>query len=206
MATRDPRIDRYIDSSPAFAQPILSSLRAAVHAGCPSVEETMKWGRPHFMHRGLLCGMSAFKAHCAFGFWKGSLLVPNGARSGRDGMGQFGRITRVADLPARRAIVALVRAAAVLNEKGVPSPTRAKPVRRAPPRAPDYLKAALAGNAKARDFYATLSPSGKREYIEWLGEAKRSETRAERLKTTIEWLAQGKSRNWKYERPSRAQA
>lgn len=203
MATRDPRIDKYIDSSPAFAQPILTLLRAAVHAGCPSAVETMKWGRPHFMHHGLLCGMSAFKAHCAFGFWKGSLLVPEGARSDKDGMGQFGRITRVADLPSRGAIVALVRAAAVLNEKGVPSPTRAKRVRRPPPRLPDYLKAALAANAKARNFFATLSTSGKREFIEWLAEAKRPETRAERLKTTVEWLADGKSRNWKYERPSR---
>ena len=156
------------------------------------------------MHHGLLCGMSAFKAHCAFGFWKGSLLVPEGARSGRDGMGQFGRIARVEDLPPRGAIVALVRAAAALNEAGVPSPMRTKAVRRAPPRAPDYLKVALAGNAKARKFFATLSPSGKREYIEWLAEAKRPETRAERLKTTVEWLADGKSRNWKYGRPSRA--
>ena len=206
MAIRDARIDKYIDSAPAFAQPILTALRATVHAGCPAAEETMKWGRPHFMHHGLLCGMSAFKAHCAFGFWKGSLLVPKRARSGRDGMGQFGRITRVEDLPSRRAIVALVRAAAALNEAGVPSPTRTKSVRRAPPRAPDYLKVALAGHPKARDFFATLSLSGKREYIEWLAEAKRPETRTERLKITIEWLAQGKQRNWKYERPLRRQA
>ncbi len=203
MPSRDPRIDKYIASSPAFAQPILSALRAAVHAGCPSVEETMKWGRPHFTHHGLLCGMSAFKAHCAFGFWKGSLLVPKGAPAERDGMGQFGRLARVADLPSRSAIVALVRAAAVLNEKGVPSPGRAKVVKRAPPRAPDYLKVALAANAKARDFFATLSPSGKRDYIEWLAEAKRPETRALRLKTTLAWLAESKSRNWKYERPPR---
>ena len=203
MATRDPRIDKYIASAPAFAQPVLRYLRSIVHAGCPAVQETMKWGRPHFMHQGLLCGMSAFKAHCAFGFWKEALLFPAGARGAAEAMGQFGRITEVADLPARRSVEKLVRAAAALNEAGVPARTRPKAAPRPAPRTPDDLRDALGADTKARDFFATLSPSGKREYIEWLAEAKRPETRAARLKTTLEWLAQGKARNWKYERPPR---
>lgn len=203
MAGRDPRIDAYIASAPAFAQPVLKHLRAVVHAGCPSVEETMKWGRPHFLHHGLLCGMSAFKQHCAFGFWKEALLFPAGAPGAKEAMGQFGRITSVSHLPARTAIVKIVRRAAALNEEGVPVPGRAKRTSRPPPRAPADLKKALATNAKAREFFATLSPSGQREYIEWLDEAKRPETRATRLETTLEWLAERKGRNWKYERPAR---
>ena len=205
MGTRDPRIDAYIAAAPGFARPVLEHLRGVMHAACPEVEETLKWGRPHFLHHGLLCGMSAFKAHCAFGFWKGSLLVRGEARA-RDGMGQFGRITRIADLPPRRALAAIVRAAAALNEAHVPSPARAKRASRPPPRVPAYLRDALKGHAKARAHFARLSPSGQREYIDWLAEAKRPATRAQRLATTLAWLAAGKSRNWKYERKAAPKA
>lgn len=199
MPTRDARIDAYIARAGAFARPILERLRADVHAACPAVEETMKWSRPHFMYRGMLCGMSAFKAHVAFGFWKGSLLLKGGSR--KDGaMGQFGRLTSVGDLPTRAAIRALVRAAMALNESGVKSPRRVPRAPRPPPRVPADLRKALAGDARARRGYQGLSPSGQREYVQWLEEAKRAETRAKRLATTLQWLAQGKGRNWQYER------
>jgi len=206
MSRRDPRIDAYIARAPEFARPILEHVRAAVTAAAPEIEETLKWGRPHFVYKGLLCGVSAFKAHCAFGFWKGGLVVR--PASGRDagGMGQFGRITSVAELPSRAAIAKLVRAAMALNEAGVPSPTRAKRTPRPRPKVPADLARALKANTRARATFADLSPSGQREYVEWLAEAKRAATREKRLAMTLQWLSAGKSRNWQYEKRAAAKA
>ncbi|MGI8437881.1 MAG: YdeI/OmpD-associated family protein [Chthoniobacterales bacterium] len=195
----DPRIDAYIAQAAAFARPILQHLRKVVHAGCPEVQETVKWSSPHFEYKGPLCGMAAFKAHCAFGFWKASLILGDGVKGGRDAMGHFGRITTLADLPPEKVLVGYVRKAAKLNDTGAKDPTKARKARAALP-TPDYLTEALRTNAKARAHFAKLSPSCRREYIEWLTEAKREETREKRLATTLEWLAEGKSRNWKYER------
>ena len=196
MGSRDPRIDTYIANSAAFARPILEHLRSTVHAACPDVEETMKWGMPHFMYEGMLCGMASFKAHCAFTFWKGRLLLGDAASDGA--MGQFGRITKVSDLPPRRTIVALVRRAMQLNEEGVSRVPRA--TKRARPEAsiPDYLRAALAKNRGARSTFERFSPSQRREYVEWVTGAKREETRERRLATMLEWLEEGKPMNWKY--------
>jgi hypothetical protein len=197
LGTRDRRVDAYIAKSADFAHPILERLRRVVHAACPDVEETIKWGMPHFVHQGILCHMAAFKRHCAFGFWKSSRVIVRDARAAQ-AMGQFGRIVETGDLPPRRTLEALVRKAARLNEAGVPSPTRSKPARRSPPRAPADLRAALAGNAKARATFAALPPSGRRDYVEWLLEAKRAGTRARRLAQAVAWLAAGKARNWRY--------
>jgi uncharacterized protein YdeI (YjbR/CyaY-like superfamily) len=195
----DPRVDDYIAKSAPFAQPILKKIRAAVHAGCPDVEETMKWSFPHFMHHGILCSMASFKSHCAFGFWKEQLMAgtkePGGVTTA-----QFGRVTSVRDLPSRAVFLKLVREAARLNEDGVkplpkPAPDKSKSVR-----APADLLAALRNNPKARAAYDELSPSHKREYIEWITEARRSETRKQRVATAVEWMAEGRIRNWKYVR------
>jgi hypothetical protein len=199
MGSRDPRVDAYIAKSAPFATPILTRIRKAVHKGCPDVQETMKWSFPHFDYKGMLCGMAAFKQHCTFGFWKASLLQDSGiASKPADAMGQFGRITSVDDLPPENDLVALVRQAARLNDEGVkvvrkPAP---KPVPKAPPA---FLKA-LRANSKAKAAYDAFSPSHRREYLEWITEAKTDATRDRRMATTIEWLAEGKSRNWKYER------
>ncbi len=201
MAKRDLRIDAYIESAAPFARPILKHLRAIVHGACPQVAEALKWGHPHFMYRGMLCGMSAFKQHCAFGFWKGTLLLA-GQPLNKDAMGQFGRLSSIADLPARATIRSLIKAAMALNDAGVKSPTRGRRKPRPPARTPADLRRVLAKNAAARATYAGLSLSGRREYVEWLEEAKRPETRARRLAMTLEWLAAGKGRNWKYERPA----
>lgn len=197
MATRDPRIDAYIARSADFARPVLAHLRDVVHAACPGVEETMKWGAPHFMYRGMLCGMSAFKAHCTFGFWRGRLIVEGNGRNA-EAMGQFGRITALADLPSRTVLAGYVRAAMALNEQGVKSPTRSKRTPKPEAKVPRDLAAALGKNRKARATFEGFSPSRRREYIEWITEAKADATRERRLATTIEWLAEGKSRNWKY--------
>ena len=197
MGRRDPRVDTYIRKAAPFAQPILADIRDIVHAACPEVEETMKWSFPHFDYKGVMCGMAAFKAHAAFGFWKGALVTGTGR--GPDAMGQFGRITKRTDLPAKKVLAAFVKKAAALNEQGIKvarAPRRA-PV---PVKVPSLLARALAANKKAKAGFDALPPSHKREYIEWITEAKGEETRARRLAQTLEWLAEGKSRNWKYEK------
>lgn len=198
MATRDPRVDAYIGKAAAFAQPLLTHFRKQVHAACPAVEETIKWGAPHFVHKGNLCGMAAFKQHCAFNFWKGSLLFPEGAAKRGEAMGQLGRVTTLRDFPPAATLRKLIREAARLNEEGV-RPARAKQPRAPLPEPPD-LTQALRKNAAARKTWQGFAPSHRREYIEWLTEARREDTRARRLATTLEWLAQGKQRNWKYQR------
>ncbi|HYV98808.1 MAG TPA: YdeI/OmpD-associated family protein [Gemmatimonadaceae bacterium] len=197
MGKRDPRVDAYIAGSAAFARPILTHLREVVHETCPGVEETLKWRSPSFMYHGMLCGFAAFKAHAVFGFWKHSLVID--AKTEReDAMGNFGRLTSMSDLPSRRKLSSFIRKAMELNEQGI----AARPVRRSKPkppvRTPATLAAALRKNAKAAAAYTAMSPSHKREYVEWITEAKTEATRDKRLATTIEWLAEGKPRNWKY--------
>ena len=198
MVQRDPRIDKQIGSVAPYARPILSQLRQAVHAGCPDVVETLKWSRPSFEHEGLLCGMAAFKAHCAFGFWKHSLLKERVPAKDAAALEALGRITDVSELPPRASLVRWVRLAAQLNEDGVTAPKARKPPK-PPVKVPADLERALARNARARKFFATLSPSARREYVEWLTGAKQAETRARRLETAVEWMAEGKERHWKYQ-------
>lgn len=199
MGTRDPRVDAYIAKSADFAKPILTHLREIVHAACPECEETLKWGSPHFMYKGMLCGMASFKAHCAFGFWKGSLVVDTGRSL--EAMGHFGRITKVSDLPPKSVIARYVKQAMRLNDEGVPSPARAKPKRpkKPIPMQPD-LTAALKQNRKAAATFEGFTPSHRREYLEWITEAKTAETRQRRVAQAVEWMAEGKARNWKYQR------
>jgi uncharacterized protein YdeI (YjbR/CyaY-like superfamily) len=197
MPKTDPRVDVYIGNAAEFARPILSFLRETVHATCPDVEETIKWGMPFFMYRGLLCNMAAFKQHATFGFWKGELVVPDADVEAA--MGHYGRITHCRDLPPKKTIVAHIRRAMRLNTDSIEQPKAP----RAPARAaamPDDLAAALALNKhrKAKTTFDAFSPSHRREYIEWITEAKRAETRQRRLDQTLEWLAEGKPRHWKY--------
>jgi uncharacterized protein YdeI (YjbR/CyaY-like superfamily) len=197
MPTTDPRIDTYIAKSPDFAKPILVYLRQVAHSACPTVEETMKWSSPHFMYEGMLCGMSSFKAHCAFGFWKGSLILDGNGRNA-EAMGQFGRITSVSDLPPKKALTGYIKKAMELNEKGIKSPNRAKRAPKPEVKVPKDVATALGKNKKARATFDKFSPSHRREYVEWITEAKTEATRQRRLETAIGWMAEGKSRNWKY--------
>ena len=196
MGKRDPRVDDYIQRSAGFAKPILNSLRATVHAACPDVEEAMKWRFPHFLYKGMLCSMASFKEHCAFGFWKGSLLLGKGASP--EAMGQFGRITSVAELPSRKKLMGLVRKAMALNDEGTKVARAKRPA--APITVPAELTAALRRNKKAHAAFTAFPPSHRRDYVEWIVEAKGEETRNRRLKTAIQWMAEGKPRNWKYMR------
>lgn len=203
------RIDAYIESQAQFAQPILRRLRELVHEGCPDVQETIKWGSPTFEYKGILCGMAAFKGHCAFGFWKHKLLVTEtasgeaslgkiAAAANEKAMGQFGRLTSVADLPPRKTMLSLIRQAVALNESGAKVPRTAKPKSKLV--VPKNLAAALRGNPDAARAFKAFSYSKQKDYIDWLEEAKTDATRQRRLETAIEWISQGKSRNWKYER------
>lgn len=198
MATIDPRVDAYIERAAPFARPVLDKLRKAVHADCPGGAETIKWGMPFFMVEDrILAHMAAFKAHCGFGFWRGRGVVTQSKED--EAMGQFGRIASVADLPGQRELVRLVRlaraASALPAGKKAARRSEAKPAARLP----DVLAAALRSHSTARATFEKLPPSHRREYIEWIAEARRDETRARRVAQAIEWLAEGKSRNWKYE-------
>jgi len=199
MATKDPRIDAYIAKSADFAKPILKHLRKVVHAGCPGVEETMKWSMPHFDYKGVMCGMAAFKQHCVFGFWKEALIFDRDKALEKTAMGSFGCIKSLADLPSEKALVRYVKKAAALNDAGIKAPGRTQPKKREQLAVPDYFSAALKKNAKARKIFENFPPSKRREYLEWVTEAKREETRRERLATSIQWLAEGKTRHWKYQ-------
>ena len=196
MAIRDRRVDAYIAKSADFAKPILLHLRKLVHTACPDVVETIKWGTPHFDYKGMMCGMASFKSHCTFGFWKGSLVLDGNAE--RTAMGHFGRITSLDDLPADKTLIAYVKKAAALNDAAV-KVARGPRAAKKPVRTPADLSARLAKHPAARKAFEALSPSHKREYIEWITEAKTDATRQTRLATTVAWLAEGKSRNWRYE-------
>lgn len=196
MGKKDPRIDAYIGKAAEFSRPILKHLRKVVHTGCPAVEETMKWSMPFFMYKGMLCNMAAFKQHCSFGFWKGRLLFGKAAET--DGMGHFGRITALSDLPSKKELVRYVKKAVELNDSGVKSPRRAVPRKKQKLVVPDSLQIALKKHPKALAAFEAFSYSHKKEYVEWVTEAKRDETRQRRLDTAIAWMTEGKPRHWQY--------
>jgi uncharacterized protein YdeI (YjbR/CyaY-like superfamily) len=199
MGSYDSRIDSYIDKSAEFARPILEHIRSLVHEFCPDVAETMKWGMPHYEYKGVLCSMASFKAHCAFGFWRGREVL--GDEVSGDAMGQFGRITSVKDLPSNRIMGGYIRKAMSLNDSGTkPAGSRRPAGAKEEIPVPEDMSAALAGNKKARATFEGFSPGHRREYLEWITEARTEATRQKRIGTAMEWLAEGKDRNWKYKR------
>jgi uncharacterized protein YdeI (YjbR/CyaY-like superfamily) len=201
MGKRTPAVDAYIAEAPAYSRPILEKLRDSFHAGCPEIEERLKWGMPSFEYKGLLGGMAAFKQHVTFGFWKSKLMEDfHRVASGDPRGGMMGaRVEKPGDLPAKKTLIAYVKEAKRLNDDGIKEPRAPRP--KAPLRVvvPADLKQALGRNKKAQAAFDAFPPSCRREYVEWITEAKRAETRVKRLATTVEWLAQGKRRNWKYE-------
>jgi len=196
--SRDPRIDAYIARQAEFARPILEHIRAAVHAASPEIGEAIKWGMPHFVFQGKnIASMAAFKAHATLGFWN-SRQLEEGLERIEGAMGQFGRLTGIADLPDKEALIRLVKKAVAMRRE--PAAPRPRPTPKPAAKVPADLRAALDANAAAATAFAAFSASAKREYVEWITEAKRAETRAKRLGQAIAWIAEGKKRNWKYER------
>jgi uncharacterized protein YdeI (YjbR/CyaY-like superfamily) len=214
MPSRDPRIDAYIDKSAPFAQPILRHIREVVHEAAPDIEETMKWSFPHFTHEGLIiCSMASFRAHCALGFWRGGEVLAGRDAPEEKAMGQFGRIGALDDLPPREELAAYVRKAVELrvNEaaereaaRKAGAKTASKPAAKRSTRPeipmPEPMAAALAGHDAARANFDAFSPSARREYVEWIADAKTDATRERRIAQMLEWVAEGKPRNWKYMR------
>lgn len=201
MAKKDTRIDAYISKSQEFAKPILEHFRDLVHKACPEVEETIKWGFPHFDYKGMMCSMASFKQHCAFGFWKASLMkdkkLLQNAKS-ESAMGHLGRITSPKDLPPSRTLVSYIKEAKKLNDDGVSLPTKTLTKEKKEIVIPEYFIKELKKNKAALKTFENFSPSNKKEYVLWVIEAKTDETRKKRITTSIEWLAEGKPRNWKY--------
>jgi uncharacterized protein YdeI (YjbR/CyaY-like superfamily) len=202
MAERDSRVDAYIGNAAPFAQPVLRHIQGLVHAACPEVEETIKWGFPHFEYKGILCSMAAFKSHCAFGFWRGTELDdPHQllSRIGETAMGQLGKIRDVADLPPDEIFTAYIHEA--MRQKEQPRPpaeAKSKNVERKELPVPEDLRDALQSNSKARATFEAFSYTNRKDYIDWITEAKTPATRLKRLETAVEWMEEGKIRNWKY--------
>ena len=200
-----PAVDAYITKSAAFAQPILWRVRELVHKAVPGVEETIKWSMPFFMYRGIILGnMSAFKAHCSLGLWGREVAAQtrkDGATTG-GAMGSFGRLESMKDLPDDKKLIAYLKQAAKAIDDGTRTKSIERPAQRvAKPEmeVPVELAAALKKNKAAQKVFEGFAPSHRREYIEWVAGAKRDETRAKRVTQTVDWLAEGKRRNWQYE-------
>lgn len=200
MSTKDKRVDAYIARSASFAKPILNRLRKLVHEACPEAEETIKWGFPHFDYKGIMCAMAAFREHCVFGFWKAKLMNDYDrqfASVGETAMGHFGRIKSLKDLPSDAIIKRYVREACRLNDAGM-KVKRPRPG--TPLVVPAYFRKELSKNAAAKMHFDEFSPSKKKDYVQWITEARTDETRSKRMTTAIQWISEGKGRNWKYER------
>jgi len=203
MGKKDKRIDAYISKATPFAKPILTKLRELIHKGNPDVEETIKWGMPSFNYKGPFCSFASFKEHAVFGFWKYQLIKdPKGylqeiSNKGGNAMGNFGRIKNLKDLPSDKVLINFVKQAKKLNDDGVKIPAKLKK-----PKVdlviPDYFTNALMKNKKVQEEFNNFSYSHKKEYVEWITEAKSEETRKKRIGTAIEWISERKSRNWKY--------
>ena len=201
LRTGDSKVARTRRLESLRYKPVLKHIRKLVHAACPDVEETLKWSMPFFMHKGILCSMAAFKQHCTFGFWKGSLIFGKDKGAGNkqdEAMGQFGRISAISDLPKEKVSIGYIKKAVRLNETGVRLPPRTRPKESKQLIVPADLMSALKENKKTLTAFENFSYSHKKEYVDWIAEAKGEETRKRRLATAIEWMAEGKSRHWKH--------
>jgi len=202
MGTKIKEVDNYITKAKPFAQPILKHIREAVHSSSTEITEVIKWGFPHFEYKGNICHMASFKEHCTFGFSKAALMNDEDKiinPVGKTAMGSLGKITSINDLPTKKILTKYIKHAIELNQKGVTLPKKA-PIQTKELIVPEDLSNALAKNKKAKLVFNQFAPSHKKEYILWINEAKREETRIKRVETAIEWISEGKGRNWKYEK------
>lgn len=202
MSSKLNAIDLYIDKAADFAKPVLEHFRNLVHKACPQVEEKMKWSAPHFDYKGsMMCSMAAFKQHCAIGFWKAAVMQDKYKLfNAEEAMGHLGRIASLKDLPSDKILLAYIKEAVKLNDEEVKLPSRSKKPETKPIETPAYFLAALKKNKSAQKNFEAFSPSHKKEYNEWIIEAKTEETRIKRMQQAVEWIAEGKSRHWKYAR------
>ena len=204
MNNKDKRIDAYIEKSQDFAKPVLKHLRDLIHKACPEVKETWKWSFPFFDYKNeMMCSMAAFKKHCAFSFWKASIMSDPDkilTLKEKDAMGHFGQIMSLSDLPSDKIIIKYIKEAVRLNDEGIKLPSKTKSAEKKEVDVPEYFEKILNKNKKAKNTFDEFSYSHKKEYVQWITEAKTEETRMKRIGTAIEWLSEGKKRNWKYEK------
>jgi len=202
MEKYSSKIDAYIEKSQDFAKPVLHYIRETVHEFCPDAEETMKWSFPHFIYKGKnLCAMASFKQHCTFGFWlekEMKTMQEITQNIEKNSMFSLGKIEQVADLPSKPQLKKAIKEAMELTDMGVT-------MKKAPPskiemEIPDYFQRALEAHPKAKEIFEKASPSFRKEYIAWVTEAKTEATRDKRLEQSLEWIAEGKGRNWKYQK------
>lgn len=204
MVKKDPRVDEYIAKAADFAKPVLQHFRELVHSACPETQETIKWGFPHFDYLNApMCSMASFKQHCAVSFWKAALMkggekLVDKAKT-EEAMGHLGRITSVKDLPGDTTLKKYIKEAMRLNEEGIKI-VKVKPTPKKEVEVPDYFTKALNKNKKAKTTFDAFSPSHRREYLSWITEAKTEETRSKRMTQALEWMSEGKNRNWKYQK------
>jgi uncharacterized protein YdeI (YjbR/CyaY-like superfamily) len=202
MAHRNSKVDAYITKARPFAKPILKRLRTIIHKGCPKITEEIKWGAPFYLYQNrVLCATMAFKGHCALVFWKAALIGKKNGKNAKDELKRLRRISILGDLPSERDLLAYLKLAMHFNEPGTKLPPREK--RKAPVNVPSELTYALRANPKAQATFNALTPTRKKDYIYWITGAKTEETRERRLETAIDWMSEGKSRNWKYETPKK---
>lgn len=203
MATKDKRIDAYIEKARDFAKPVLTHLRTVIHKASRDIDESIKWGMPYFQYNGkLLCFMASFREHCVFGFKQGAMMTdPKGLMqrsSDKSGMGHFGKIKDMRDLPSEKVLIQYIKEAIKLIDRGVRTPQKKAPATEI--EVPEDFMKLLKKNKESHQAFEEFSKSHKKEYIEWITEAKTAETRNKRMNTAIEWIGQGKGRNWKYEK------
>lgn len=201
MSIYNDRVTAYIDKAQPFAQQVLKHIRALVHKTNKEVEEKMKWGMPHFDYKGMYCGIASMKEHCAFGFWKASLLKDPGnylVRGENSGMGSFGKIKSLADLPPDKVLIDFINQAKELNDADIKVAARPK-TETTIHETPEIMIKALKRNQKANAAFQNLSPGKRKEYIEWIAGAKTDLTKEKRLATMLEWVQEGKSLNWRYQ-------
>jgi len=199
MVKKDKRIDSYIAKSASFAQPILKHLRQLVYKADPDIQETVKWGFPHFEHKGIVCSMASFKEHCTFLFWKASLMSDTSnifKQTANTAMGQLGRLEKLSDLPPDKVLIEYIKEAVQLNKENVKAPLKSSEKKKL--KIPEYFLSALKKNKKAIKNFEDFSYSHKKEYVEWITEAKTDATKEKRVATAVEWISEGKGRNWKY--------
>ncbi|MCI0473967.1 MAG: YdeI/OmpD-associated family protein [Ignavibacteria bacterium] len=201
MSKKIKEIDSYIAKAQPFARSVLKHLRGLIHKACPDVEERMKWSFPHFDYKGMMCSMASFKEHCAFNFWKSSLMSDSAGvmkNRGEGGMGNFGKIQSLGDLPNDKIIHSYIKEAMKLNVDDVKITVKPKVTGNKKLDVPEYFLKALKKNKKAMEFFTKSSYSFKKEYVMWVTDAKTDSTRESRVNTSVEWISEGKPRNWKY--------
>lgn len=202
MSNADPKVDVYSENAEAFARPIMAHLRGLIRAACPDVTETVKWGIPHFDYRGeMMCIFAAYRAHCAFSFWKDSLMSDARLKANADlpaAKRFMGKLTTLADLPSDAELTAWIREAMSLNERGVKLAPRKSTGAPKPVGVPAAFAERLAANPSVKAVFEGKSASFQKEYNLWIGEAKTDATRDKRIDEALAWIADGKGRFWKY--------